>query len=76
MLEIAQAGTLYVYQGEEIGMANMPSTWGIEEYKDVATQNYYNRFVYIYVFYIYMYMLHCLFKEIERTQSRTKYGKS
>jgi glycosidase len=45
MLEIAQTGTLYVYQGEEIGMKNLPQDWGIEEYQDVATVNYYNRCV-------------------------------
>ena len=43
MLEISQSGTLYVYEGEEIGMANAPRSWPIEEYKDVATINYYNR---------------------------------
>lgn len=44
-MQIAQTGTLYVYQGEEIGMANFPLSWGIEEYKDVASINYYNRYV-------------------------------
>lgn len=43
ILEITQTGTLYVYQGEEIAMANAPSSWPIEEYKDVATLNYYRR---------------------------------
>jgi oligo-1,6-glucosidase len=45
MLEIAQTGTLYVYQGEETGMKNLPQDWGIEEYQDVATINYYDRYV-------------------------------
>ena len=44
MLEITQAGTLYIYQGEEIAMANAPRSWGIEEYKDVATRNFYKRY--------------------------------
>ena len=35
----AQCGTLYVYQGQELGMINIPRSWGIEEYKDVETQN-------------------------------------
>ncbi|KFY47889.1 hypothetical protein V495_01760 [Pseudogymnoascus sp. VKM F-4514 (FW-929)] len=35
-----QSGTLFVYQGQELGMANMPKDWSIEEYKDVETQNY------------------------------------
>lgn len=45
IFQITQTGTLYIYQGEELGMANAPRSWGIEEYKDVATQNYYNRSV-------------------------------
>ncbi|KAH7906284.1 glycoside hydrolase family 13 protein [Hygrophoropsis aurantiaca] len=42
ILEIAQTGTLYVYQGQELGMKNFPRSWGIDEYKDVASQNYWN----------------------------------
>jgi alpha-glucosidase len=38
-----QSGTLYVYQGEEIGMANVPKSWGIEEYKDIATIQYWDK---------------------------------
>ncbi|KAI8957352.1 glycoside hydrolase family 13 protein [Daldinia sp. FL1419] len=34
-------GTLFIYQGQEIGMTNMPTTWGIEEYKDVESLNFY-----------------------------------
>ena len=45
MLQITQGGTQYVYQGEEIGMKNFPRSWGIEEYKDVASQNYWNKSV-------------------------------
>lgn len=33
-------GTVYIYQGEELGMRNIPPDWSIEEYKDVETQNY------------------------------------
>ncbi|KPI34356.1 Alpha-glucosidase [Cyphellophora attinorum] len=36
-----QQGTLYVYQGQELGMTNLPKTWGPEEYKDIETQNLY-----------------------------------
>ena len=39
-----QAGTLYVYQGQELGMTNMPESWGIEEYQDVETKNQYREF--------------------------------
>lgn len=34
-------GTLNVYQGQEIGMANAPLSWDIEEYKDLDSINYY-----------------------------------
>ena len=40
VLEVTQTGTVYVYQGQELGMKNFPRTWGIEEYKDVASKNY------------------------------------
>ncbi|KIL63507.1 glycoside hydrolase family 13 protein [Amanita muscaria Koide BX008] len=43
MLEVCQGGTLFVYQGQELGLKNFPKTWGIEEYKDVATLNYWNK---------------------------------
>ena len=43
LLEICQGGTLYVYQGQELGLKNFPRTWGIEEYKDVASLNYWNK---------------------------------
>ncbi|OAX36276.1 glycoside hydrolase family 13 protein [Rhizopogon vinicolor AM-OR11-026] len=42
IFEITQSGTLYVYQGQELGLKNFPRTWGIEEYQDVASQNYWN----------------------------------
>ncbi|KAH7009019.1 glycoside hydrolase family 13 protein [Ilyonectria destructans] len=36
-----QSGTLFIYQGQELGMANLPRSWSIDEYKDVETQNFY-----------------------------------
>ncbi|KAJ7197783.1 glycoside hydrolase family 13 protein [Mycena pura] len=42
VLEVAQSGTQYVFQGQELGLRNFPRAWDIEEYKDVATQNWYN----------------------------------
>lgn len=36
------SGTVYMLQGQEIGMANMPESWGVEEYIDVEGRNYYN----------------------------------
>ena len=44
VMQVTQSGTLYVYQGEELGLHNFPRSWGLEEYKDVATQNFYNRY--------------------------------
>jgi oligo-1,6-glucosidase len=38
-------GTLFLYQGQEIGMRNMPTGWGIEEYKDVESLGFYNEAV-------------------------------
>lgn len=35
------SGTVYIYQGQEIGMVNFPVEWDIEEYKDVNSINYY-----------------------------------
>ncbi|KAJ7486702.1 glycoside hydrolase family 13 protein [Mycena latifolia] len=42
MLEVTLGGTQYVFQGQELGQKNFPRTWGIEEYKDVASQNWYH----------------------------------
>lgn len=35
-----QAGTVFVYEGQEIGMINVPKEWGMEEYKDVDCLNH------------------------------------
>lgn len=42
ILQVTQSGTQYVFQGQELGLKNFPRSWGIEEYKDVASQNYWN----------------------------------
>ncbi|KAJ7150134.1 glycoside hydrolase family 13 protein [Mycena crocata] len=42
VLEVTLGGTQYVFQGEELGLKNFPRQWGIEEYKDVASQNWYH----------------------------------
>jgi alpha-glucosidase len=39
------SGTLFLYQGQEIGMKNMPRSWGIEEYKDIESGNFYSEAV-------------------------------
>lgn len=36
------SGTLYIFQGQEIGMSNLPK-WGIEEYSDVVSQMHYKQ---------------------------------
>ncbi|KAH8846808.1 hypothetical protein MCOR02_011522 [Pyricularia oryzae] len=38
-------GTLFLYQGQEIGMTNMPENWSIDEYKDVESQGFYKEAV-------------------------------
>lgn len=38
-------GSLFLYQGQEIGMKNMPTTWGIEEYKDIESCGFYDEAV-------------------------------
>lgn len=36
------SGTLFVYQGQEIGMVNVPDTWNISDYRDRNSIAYYN----------------------------------
>ncbi|UNI23890.1 Oligo-1,6-glucosidase [Purpureocillium takamizusanense] len=35
------SGTLFLLQGQEIGMANAPASWGADDYIDVEASNYY-----------------------------------
>jgi alpha-glucosidase len=42
---VAQTGTLFLYQGQEIGMLNAPRERGIEEYKDVESLNFWDEAV-------------------------------
>ncbi|EXJ90808.1 hypothetical protein A1O1_03913 [Capronia coronata CBS 617.96] len=35
-------GTLFLYQGQEIGMYNHPTHWGVEELRDIDSLNAYN----------------------------------
>ncbi|CAH0056814.1 unnamed protein product [Clonostachys solani] len=39
--QITLTGTLFLYQGQEIGMTNMPSEWGMDEYKDIESSGFY-----------------------------------
>lgn len=41
LMMCALSGTLFIYQGQEIGMTNFPKTWPMSEYKDVDSSNYY-----------------------------------
>jgi glycosidase len=40
-----QAGTVFVYQGQELGMGNVPKEWGMKEYKDVDCLNHWDGWV-------------------------------
>lgn len=37
-----QQGTLFVYQGQELGLKNVPETWDISNYRDLEVLNHYN----------------------------------
>lgn len=41
MLLTSLSGTLFIYQGQELGMTNVPRSWDIGEYLDISTVNYY-----------------------------------
>ena len=45
IMETTLSGTLYVYQGEELGMRNVPPSWGPEEYKDIESVNLFKKYV-------------------------------
>ncbi|CAG8153684.1 unnamed protein product [Penicillium salamii] len=41
LMMVTMTGTLFIYQGQEIGMINAPREWPIEEYKDIEGLGYY-----------------------------------
>lgn len=43
IMQTSLPGTLYLYQGEELGMRNMPESWGPEEYKDIESIKYWKK---------------------------------
>lgn len=43
LMETTLGGTLYLYQGQELGVRNMPADWPVEEYQDVFSQNYWKK---------------------------------
>ncbi|KAI9840138.1 MAG: hypothetical protein M1837_001899 [Sclerophora amabilis] len=44
LMQTTLSGTLYVYQGEELGMRNAPLSWEPEEYKDVEARNLWKKY--------------------------------
>lgn len=42
MILATLTGTLFIYQGQEIGMINAPRSWPAEEYKCIKAISYYN----------------------------------
>ena len=43
MVSVTLTGTLFLYQGQEIGMTNLPLTWELNEYKDIWSVNMINK---------------------------------
>jgi oligo-1,6-glucosidase len=37
------SGTLFPYQGQEIGMTNIPESWSVDDLRDVASLNYWKK---------------------------------
>lgn len=44
LLQSTLTGTLFIYQGQEIGMCNVPRDWPAEEYLDINTINYFKTY--------------------------------
>jgi glycosidase len=42
VMTMSLSGTLFLYQGQEIGMLNFPKTWTIDDLEDVESINLYN----------------------------------
>ncbi len=43
LMQTTLSGTLFVYQGEEIGIKNMPPEWDVSEYKDIESVNFWTK---------------------------------
>ena len=43
LMQTTLAGTIFVYQGEELGMRNVPKEWDPEEYKDIESINFWKK---------------------------------
>lgn len=44
------AGTPFVYQGQELGMRNVPVEWPVDEYQDIDCWNHWKRYIFIFPF--------------------------
>ncbi|EGW33677.1 uncharacterized protein SPAPADRAFT_59047 [Spathaspora passalidarum NRRL Y-27907] len=44
LLQCCLTGTEFIFQGQEIGMVNVPRDWKIDDYLDINTLNYYKQF--------------------------------
>ncbi|EPX72886.1 maltase alpha-glucosidase Mal1 [Schizosaccharomyces octosporus yFS286] len=42
---VFQGGTPFVYQGQELALANIPRDWPVSEYVDIETQNFWKLFM-------------------------------
>lgn len=42
LLSTTLSGTLFLYQGQEIGMTNVPSSWGREQFRDRSVSRYFD----------------------------------
>ncbi|KAF2402130.1 glycoside hydrolase [Trichodelitschia bisporula] len=40
LMAVGQSGTLYIYQGQELGLRNFSADWPMEEYKDIESIKY------------------------------------
>jgi glycosidase len=38
-----QSGTVFIYQGQELGMSNIPEHWNMDEFRDLETLNHWNK---------------------------------
>ena len=43
LMQTTLSGTLFVYQGEELGMRNVPRSWDPDEYKDIEAINFWKK---------------------------------
>lgn len=44
LMQTTLGGTLFVYQGEDIGIRNAPLSWDVSEYKDIESSNFWKKY--------------------------------